>query len=379
MSTIIAPTRDPLRADRFSGRPDCNPRVPAARRVRTAGLLLLIGCTCAAAGPSSSMEDLAQVFGQVDAAVVVVRTREHAAPSWSNGKEASIEGLGSGVLVSTDGKVVTAAHVVQTADTVIVEFSGHGAVAAEVVASEPAADVALLQLKYVPDGVKPVKLGDSDKAKIGQQVFVVGAPLGITHTLTVGHLSARHKPNATASGMFLAEFFQTDAAINRGNSGGPMFNRDGEVIGIVSYILSQSGGSDGLGFAATSNITRRLLLDEPSVWSGLNGYLLAGEAARAFNLPLAFEAGLLVQRVAAGSQADQLGLRGGTFRAAFGDQKLLLGGDVILAVEGIAIGGADAYESIRRRMIELRSTSGTLHVTLLRGGQTLELAGTVKR
>jgi S1-C subfamily serine protease len=149
--------------------------------------------------------------------------------------------------------------------------------------------------------------------QIGEQVFVVGAPLGITHTLTVGHLSARHKPNATFSGMLTAEFFQTDAAINRGNSGGPMFDLKGEVIGIVSSILSQSGGSDGLGFAATSNIARRLLLDEPSVWSGLDGYLLIGEAARAFNLPVGFEAGLLVQRVALGSPADQLGVRGGKY------------------------------------------------------------------
>jgi len=90
--------------------------------------------------------------------------------------------------------------------------------------------------------VKPVKLGDSYKVEIGEQVFVVGAPLGITHTLTAGHLSARHKPNATFSGMLTAEFFQTDAAINRGNSGGPMFDLNGEVIGIVSSILSQSGG-----------------------------------------------------------------------------------------------------------------------------------------
>ena len=227
--------------------------------------------------------------------------------------------------------------------------------------------------------MKPVKLGDSDNAQIGEQVFVVGAPLGITHTLTVGHLSARHKPNATFGGMLTAEFFQTDAAINRGNSGGPMFNLKGEVIGIVSYNLSQSGGSDGLGFAVTSNITRRLLLDEPSVWSGLDGYLLTGEAARAFNLPVGFEAGLLVQRVALGSPADQLGVRGGKFTAAFQDQELLLGGDVILAVEGIAIAAPDAYESIRHRMIGLRAASGTVHVTVLRAGETLELAGTVKR
>ena len=354
-------------------------RSDATPHALVAGLVLLVGSTCAVAGSPSSAENLAPVFRQVSAAVVVVRTTERTVSRRSNGRQVSVGGLGSGVLVSADGKIVTAAHVVQTADTVVVEFADQGPVAAEVIASEPGADVALLQVQRVPDGVKPAKLGDSDKVQIGEQVFVVGAPLGITHTLTVGHLSARHKPNATFSGMLTAEFFQTDAAINRGNSGGPMFDLKGEVIGIVSSILSQSGGSDGLGFAATSNIARRLLLDEPSVWSGLDGYVLIGEAARAFNLPVGFEAGLLVQRVALGSPADQLGVRGGKFPAAFQNEELLLGGDVILAVEGIAIGAPDAYETIRHRMIELQAASGTVHITLLRGGETLELAGTVKR
>lgn len=208
-------------------------------------------------------------------------------------------------------------------------------------------------------------------------MLVIGAPMGISHTLTVGHLSARHKPSAMLSGMFTAEYFQTDASINQGNSGGPMFNLNGEVIGIVSHILSRGGGSDGLGFAVTSNITRRLLLDEPSVWSGLYGFLLSQEAARAFNLPVGFDSGLLVQRVALGSLADLLGVRGGRFSAAFGGEELLLGGDVILTVEGIGVGGADAYDRIRRRMIELRAARGTVHVTLLRGGETLEFATTV--
>jgi serine protease Do len=341
-----------------------------------AGIALLAGSTRTLAGSPSSVDNLAPVFKQVGSAVVVVRTTERAVARRSNRGQVGVEGLGSGVLVSADGKIVTAAHVVQTADAVIVEFADHGPVPAEVVASEPAADVALLKVQHVPDGVRPVKLGDSDKVQIGEQVFVVGAPLGLTHTLTVGHLSARHKPNATYSGMLAVEFFQTDAAINRGNSGGPMFNVDGEVIGIVSYMLSLSGGSDGLGFAVASNTARRLLLEEQSVWSGLDGYLLSGEAARAFNVPVAFEAGLLVQRVASRSPADQLGIRGGTFPVAIMDRELLLGGDVILAVEGIRIGAPDSYERIRARMIELRGAGGTMHVTVLRGGETLELAGT---
>lgn len=360
-----------------------NPRGPAQQMTRSRGsakaaaLFLLIGVTCAFVRSASSAEDLGRIFRQVNDAVVVVRTTERAVIPGSRGRQVDMEGLGSGVLISADGKVLTAAHVVQTADVVLVEFPEHGIFEGEVIASEPAADVALLQLSRVPEGVKPARLADSDKVGIGDQVLVIGAPLGITHTLSVGHVSARRKPNVMFSGMLAAEYFQTDASINQGNSGGPMFNLDGQVIGIVSHIVSQSGGSVGLGFAATSNVARRLLLDQPTVWSGLHGFLLSGEMARVFNLPVGYDSGLLVQRVAQGSLADQLGVRGGRFTAAFGDEELLLGGDVILLVEGIGLGGPDAYERIRQRMIELRATGGSVHVTLLRGGELLELAAAV--
>ena len=200
----------------------------------------------------------------------------------------------------------------------------------------------MLFRSHVPAGAAVARLGDSDRAEVGDQVFVVGAPLGIGRTLTVGHLSARRTMNATSGGVVSRELFQTDAAINQGNSGGPLFDLNGNVIGVVSYIMSRSGGSDGLGFVVTSNTARRLLLDERTVWSGLDGYLLAGDLARAFNLPTERGA-LLVQRVAAGSPAERLGLRGGTMPVAFGQETILLGGDVILAVEGIGLGTPQLY------------------------------------
>jgi S1-C subfamily serine protease len=202
--------------------------------------------------------------------------------------------------------------------------------------------------------------------------------MGISHTLTVGYISARRTPNATFGGIAPTEFFQTDAAINQGNSGGPMFNMKGEVIGIVSHIVSRSGGSEGLGFVVTSNMARRLLFDEVSVWSGLEGYLLTGDLARAFNIPL-WGSGLLVQRVAEGSTAERLGLQGGSLPARIGDEILLLGGDVILAVDGIGFGDPRAYENIRRHLIEARTGGSGLHVTVLRAGETIELAGTVRQ
>ena len=339
--------------------------------VTLAALLVSAPALAASAAPS-----LSQSFKRVDSAVVVVRTSERLlAGHRSNAHEVRTPGLGSGVLISADGKVLTAAHVVQTADAVAVEFPGDVLIKATVVAADPAADVALLQVERVPEGAQPAKLGDSDKADVGDEIFIVGAPFGMSHTLTVGHLSARRQPNATFGSMETTEVFQTDAAINQGNSGGPMFNLAGEVIGVVSRIVSRSGGSDGLGFVVTSNMARRLFA-EPTVWSGLEGYLLTDEIARVFNVPTA-RAGLLVQRVAHGSPAERFGLRGGDLPAVIAGEEMIVGGDIVLAVDGIALGEQRAYESIRKRMIDIRDHSGSLRLTVLRAGAIVELTGAV--
>ena len=346
--------------------------------MRARGLVTLIAVLVSApAFAASAAPSVSQAFKRVGGAVVVVRTIEHVpGPRRSKALEMHAPGLGSGVLISADGKVLTAAHVVQTADAVAIEFPGGTLIEASILASDPAADIALLQLERVPEGVQPAKLGDSDKAEVGDQIFVVGAPFGISHTLTVGYVSARRRPNTTF-GMENAELFQTDAAISAGNSGGPMFNLAGEVIGVVSRIVSRSGGSEGLGFAVSSNTVRRLLFAEPTVWSGVEGYLLTGDMARVFNVPVS-RAGLLVQRVAHGSPAERLGLRGGDLPAVVAGEDLIVGGDIVLAVEGIALGAQDAYEAIRKRMIEVRDQNGSLRVTVLRAGAIVELAGTVE-
>ena len=135
----------------------------------------------------------------------------------------------------------------------------------------------------------------------------------------------------------------------------------------MSRIVSRSGGSEGLGFVVTSNMARRLLFAEPTVWSGLEGYLLTGDMARAFNVPAA-RGGLLVQRVARGSPAERFGLRGGDLPAVIAGEQLTVGGDIVLAVEGIALGEQNAYENIRRQMIEIRDRNGSLRLTVLRAG-----------
>ena len=280
-------------------------------------------------------ETLPQLFKKVKDSVVIVRTVQTGIAPEGQGQLISMGGLGSGVIIASDGKILTAAHVVQAADRVGVEFPDGRLLPAKVIASEPAADIALLQVEGVlPQTAVAAEVGDSDRVEVGEQIFIVGAPFGISHTLTVGHISARHTRALLYAG-FQMELFQTDAAINQGNSGGPMFNLSGQVVGIVSHIISRTGAFEGLGFVVTANMARRLLLEKKTFWSGLEGYLLVGELAKVFNLPQ--PTGMLVQRVAARSPADLIGLRPGTMKATIADHTLVVGGDIILAVQGIEL------------------------------------------
>jgi serine protease Do len=316
-------------------------------------------------------QDLGPLFLKVAPSVVVIRAQGRDVSSPVSGLTYFSE-VGSGVLVSNDGKVMTAAHVVHAMDEISVEFLGGQPVKAHVIASEPAADLSLLQLDRVPPNAVPARLGNSDAARVGAQVIVVGAPYGLGHSLSVGWISAKYGPNTVYRAMPLAEFLQTTAAINQGNSGGPMFNMAGEVIGIVSHNISKSGGSEGLGFTVTVNTARQLLLERRSVWSGLDGTLLTGELAEVFNVPQ--PAGYLIKTVAKGSPEWEMGLRGGDRVATIGGQQIVVRGDVLLTIEGLAVGEGESYEKIRQRLIAMRPGQ-PIKVTVLRAGQILELVG----
>ena len=326
------------------------------------------------AGPVTlaAAEPLSQVFKRVNDAVVVVRTTQKQLAAGPERQLVSMPGLGSGVLISADGKVMTASHVVQIADEITVEFLNGELIPAKVVSSEPTADVALLQLARLPAKAVVATLGDSEKVEVGEEVFIIGAPLGLNHTLTVGHISAHRNRNTVYSGVSRSDFFQTDAAINQGNSGGPMFNMAGEVIGIVSHILSKSGGSEGMGFVVTSDMARRILLERSPFWSGIHGYMLTGELAKVFNLPQ--PAGLLVQAIASKSFAEQLGLRPGTLRAVIEGDSLVIGGDILLEVQGIPLmESRTSTKVIREELSQLRS-GAQIKVTILRDGRVQELS-----
>lgn len=311
----------------------------------------------------------AEIFLKVNDAVVevIANSKDRSNPKFAVYEE----GLGSGVVISAEGLILTAAHVVQTAEQIKVKFTSGKEVPAKIIRLVKGADVALLKLAWVPENITVAKLADSEMVRIGDKIYIIGAPYGLSHSLSVGHISGKHKEVNTTSGFVRAEFFQTDAAINHGNSGGPMFNAKGEVVGIVSSILTESGGFEGIGFAATSNITKKLVVEENSLYTGLDGYILDESTAFLLNVPQ--KSGLLIQRVVPLSPADFAGLKGGAVNIKLNEENIILGGDVILSVNGIKLQSLDVLEKVVGSIQKKKEEKNPLDLEILRGGKIEKL------
>ena len=333
-------------------------------------LVCLVGVILVWVSAGADAQDAEDLFRTVSPSVVVIRAKGRAVDS-ARGLVTFTE-IGSGVLISADGKVMTAAHVVHAMDQIVVEFLGGEIVPARVIASEPAADLGLLKLDHVPKGALPARLGDSDKVRVGQQVLVIGAPYGLSYSFSAGWISARWLPNTVYRLMPLAEFFQTTATINTGNSGGPMFNTAGEVVGVVSHNISKSGGSEGLGFVVTMKSARYFLMEREWAWIGLEGKVLTGDLAEVFNIPGG--SGLLLSVVPKGSPAWDMGLAGGDRTASIGGQEIVVRGDIVLSMAGIPIRSEADIPKIREK-IGAMSTGQPFKASVLRAGKIIELTG----
>jgi S1-C subfamily serine protease len=332
--------------------------------------LLVIFFSCGLSNESHGQQ-LRDAFRSVQQAVVVVRTEQKGLAPFPEQGSVSLNGLGSGVLISNDGKVLTAAHLVQSADKTMVEFSEGELISATVMGSSVSADVALLQLDHNPTSAVAAVLGDSNKVDVGDEIFVIGAPYGISRTLTAGHVSGRRTLDKRNDNGTAVEFLQTDAAVNSGNSGSPMFDLQGEVIGIVSNIMSRSGGSEGLAFAATSNTTRGLLLNQKTFWTGIEGRMVDGDLAKALNLTQ--PSGVLVQRVAEGSIAWRWGIHAGTLRAVVEGEEVILGGDIILRVNNVCVENDASFDEIFGSIGRMKPGE-KLVITIFREGHIVTLS-----
>jgi len=321
-------------------------------------------------GLAIQAQTLSDLYDQVKSSVVTIYVEELVNSGFGDPTTfTSNMGLGSGVLIS-EKYVLTAAHVVGNAEEIKVEFIDGKTLPGKTFRISRTADVAVVELMDIPLNPNIAKIGDSDKVRIGDDIFVVGAPMGLSHSLSKGIISGRHTEKRLTSEGNALEFFQTDASINTGNSGGPMFNMQGEVIGIVSSILSRSGGFEGIGFAATSGIANTLLNARSSKYFGVDAILLPYELARALNVPQ--ESGLLVQNVVKNSPAYLSGLQGGFLTISVDDEDVLVGGDIILTVDDIKITGMEGFDRMMTHLDSIKST--TRHkITVLRAGEQLEL------
>ncbi|WP_343817979.1 S1C family serine protease [Colwellia asteriadis] len=281
-----------------------------------------------------------KLYKTVNPAVVELHVQSIAAPkagqvSYSADQAEKSTSLGSGALVSKEGRILTAAHVVDKATAIEVVFSNGSKSTGHVVWIEPLIDLAMIQVSKVPSAVKPLVLAKAKNYQVGEQVVVIGAPYGVSHSLSVGYLSGIRDGKKIPGSNLVPRLLQTDAAINMGNSGGPMFNLNGEIVGIVSHILSKTGGSNGLGFVVSVDTIHDVINGDPGTFSGFIPFLLNKEQSYALNNAAGH--GMLIQHVIPGTLADKLGFKGGNINVVIGHTPVLLGGDILLEVAGYTI------------------------------------------
>src|SRR5882762_995616 len=280
------------------------------------------------------------------------------------------EGQGSGFVIDKDGHIITNYHVIADAQQVEVTLHNRKKYRATVVGTDPAHDLAVIQIK-APD-LTPSVLGDSRNLKVGQKVYAIGNPFGLSGTMTRGIVSSI-RPVREPNGSTIDEAIQTDAAINPGNSGGPLLNWHGEVIGINTMIASSVGQSAGIGFAIPINTAKAVVNDlvtlgrvrRPAL--GIRTIPIDPEVAQEMSLPTDY--GLLIVQVTPGGSAEQAGLHGGTERAYLGNIPIMLGGDLIVAIDGEKV---QDQQDLAQTMNNHRA-GDTVKVTIYRGKRKMEV------
>ena len=280
------------------------------------------------------------------------------------------EGQGSGFVIDKEGHILTNYHVIAEARQVEVTLHNRKKYKATIVGTDKSHDLAIVQIK-APD-LQPMTLGDSTNLQVGQKVYAIGNPFGLAGTLTLGIVSSIRQVQEP-DGLVIEEAIQTDAAINPGNSGGPLLNWHGEVIGINTMIASSVGQSAGIGFAIPINTAKAVVNDLVTLGRvrrpALGVRTIPIDPEFAAETGLAADYGLLIQQAISGGAADRAGLRGGTERAYLGNIPIMLGGDLIVAINGEKI----ESQQILAQIMNKHRAGDTVKVTIFRGKKQLEV------
>ena len=326
--------------------------------------------------------EIIEVYKEVGQGVVNITNRSYGYDFFF--RPVPQEGTGSGIVYDKEGHIITNYHVIEDADELFVTLPDKTTVEAAVVGADASNDLAVLKIEADPAQLHPVPLGESSNLQVGQFVVAIGNPFGFERTLTVGVISALGRVIESPDQSFIGEIIQTDAAINPGNSGGPLLDLQGRVIGVNTAIFSPSRASAGIGFAVPVDTVRRVvpaLIERgyyPHPWLGIR-YIwnLTPERAavlREAGMDVPVEEGVLIVEVSPGSPADEAGLRGGQEQVRYGRTVLIIGGDILTAIDGQPI----TNDRDLSRYLDTQTQVGqTIQVTVWRDGQQLTIPVTL--
>jgi S1-C subfamily serine protease len=281
------------------------------------------------------------------------------------------QSLGSGFVIDRSGHIVTNFHVIQGAQKVQVSFSGQDQLPAEVVGKDRSTDLAVLKVDAHARALTPLPLGNSDEVRVGDPVYAIGNPFGLTRTLTTGVVSAVQRQFFAPNGVPIDSAIQTDAAINHGNSGGPLIDASGRVIGVTSQIQTggaQNQGNVGIGFAIPVNTVRDIVGQiiahgqAQHAYLGLSAAAVTPQLKKLFNLPTA--QGLLVQQVDKGTAAAKAGIRAGSTQVVVEGESYSVGGDIITKVDGRPVVDFDQLSAV----VQQKHPGDTMKIELWRDG-----------
>lgn len=319
--------------------------------------------------PLSLGKDLSliQIFERAEAGVVRVNIQR-------SEEVVSTNGVGSGFVFDKNGHVITNAHVVENSDKVVVTFLDGRSYNAEVIGIDPATDISVIRVDADSSLLKPLLIGDSSNLKVGMQVAAIGNPFGLSGSMTSGIVSALGRLLPQESGFSIPDVIQTDAAINPGNSGGPLLNSRGEVVGINTAIQSATGEFTGVGFAIPSNtiakIVPKLISDGiyHHPWVGIAGRDINPDLAKVLHLTDA--RGFLIVNVVEGSPADKAGLKGSSETKDIDGIEYLIGGDIVLSVDGNVVRKID---DILIHLQRYKSVGDEMVLEILRDGRVTNI------
>jgi S1-C subfamily serine protease len=298
---------------------------------------------------------IAETYKRSAPGVVQITATANAQTDPFGGSE-SQRALGSGFVFDKAGYIITNYHVIEGAGSIEVTFSNNASIDARVVGSDPSTDLAVLKVDTTASALTPLPLGNSDAVQVGDQVVAIGNPFGLSRTVTAGIVSALQRQITAPNDYAIDHVIQTDAPINHGNSGGPLINARGEVIGVTAQIETGglTEGNTGVGFAVPSNTVKSVagqLIKTGKVEHAAIGVLaqaITPDVAEAFRLPV--KQGVLVEEVQAGSGAAKAGIKGGTTEMTVAGESYTLGGDIIVSANGRPV---DDLASLRDIVSEL--------------------------